>query len=314
VTVRSPLPVAKSLTLWRGHATQPFVSHEYRVRPFDRAVLSWNCDGPAVFELEVDGVRHCMGRWGERPRSASVAQASSLHADCSVHVDTLVLECPARAFRFHVRPARGTIVTLVAVTHWKSGSRSVCSQRRSRAWGTVLAVPCRSQFAERKDASRICSPTSLAMVLEFHGVTLTTRAVAAGVYDHAAKVFGNWPFNTAFAHKVSGLGTFVCRGSCLADLEREVTAGRPVIISHAWRKGDLDGAPLPASSGHLIVVVGFTPKGDVIVNDPAGRIPPLAKRGTQGESVRRIYRRRQLHTTWLERGQGIMYILRRARD
>lgn len=293
MTVCSSLLVAKGLTLWRGHAAQPFTSREYRVRPFNRAVLSWNCDGPAVFELEVNGTRYCMGRWGKRPHS----ETSRV-----VNVDTLVLKHPARAFRFYVRPAQGTTVTLIAVTHWQNGSRSICSRRRSRAWGMVLDVPCRSQFAERKDASRLCSPTSLAMVLEFHGVKLTTRAVAVGVYDHAAKIFGNWPFNTAFAHRVSGMEAFVCRGSTLADLEREIAAGTPVIISHAWRKGDLDGAPLPASSGHLIVVVGFTPKGDVIVNDPALR------------SVRRVYERRQLHTTWLERGQGIMYILRPARD
>ncbi|MCY3023345.1 MAG: peptidase C39 family protein [Planctomycetota bacterium] len=174
--------------------------------------------------------------------------------------------------------------------------------RRPRAWGKVLAVPEHSQFSEKKDARRICSPTAVAMVLEYHGVRKSTRAVARGVYDHAAKIYGNWPFNTAYAHSVSGLETFVQRGTGIEDLEKEIAARRPAIVSHKWRTGELDGAPLPASDGHLIVVVGFTENGDVVVNDPAG----------QPGAVRRVYKRRQIERTWLERGDGIMYVMRKT--
>jgi hypothetical protein len=87
----------------------------------------------------------------------------------------------------------------------------------------------------------------------------------------------------------------------LEDLEAEIAAGRPVEISHRWEKGELDGAPISRTDGHMIVVVGFTKDGDVVVNDPA------AKPG----SVRRVYKRAQIDKTWLMRGSGIAYVLRR---
>lgn len=285
--------------LWRGLARGTFCSPEYAVAPFDRAVLSWNSDGPAAFALEVNGAHYCMGHWGDQPRSERTD---------FVDVDTLALPSPARSFRFQVDAAPGTAVTLAAVAHWREKRRRPIQDpkrkiRNPQAWGEVLRVPERSQFLEEKDAAGICSPTAVAMVLEFHGIKKSTREVADGVYDHAARIYGNWPFNTAYAHRVSGLETFVCRGVGLECLEAEIALGRPVVISHQWRAGELEGAPLPESAGHLTVVVGFTPQGDVVVNDPAG----------WPGSVRRVYKRREIQRTWLERGRGIMYVMRRQR-
>lgn len=269
--------------LWRGCAQGGFTSQHWRVPRFDRAVMSWNCDGPADYALEVNGTRHCMGHWASRPRSEKTS---------AVDIDLLKLDTPSTSLRFHIR-AKATTTTLVAVAHWKDGQKRRYAARASPAWGITLGVPERSQ-----PNRHVCSPTSVGMVLRFYGVNRTTAEVSAAVYDHAARIYGNWPFNTAYAHRAAGLETFVRRGSGLEDLEEEIAAGRPVIISHKWSPGDLDDAPLPRSDGHLIVVVGFTAEGDVVVNDPAGR--PGA--------VRRVHRRRQLYRTWLERGQGIMYV------
>ena len=51
--------------------------------------------------------------------------------------------------------------------------------------------------------------------------------------------------------------------------ERLVAAGIPVVISIAFGPGELVGGPLDSTSGHLIVVRGFTESGDVVCNDPA---------------------------------------------
>lgn len=139
------------------------------------------------------------------------------------------------------------------------------------------------------------------MVLEAHGVSKPTREIALGVYDRGERIYGNWPFNTAYAHKAGGLESYVQRFMGLEDLEREISEGRPVIISVRWREGDLDNAPIGKTDGHVLVVVGFTQDGDVVVNDPA------AKRG----GVRRVYKRAQLYRIWLERSSGVVYILKR---
>jgi hypothetical protein len=284
-------PLSRAPLIWRGAATARLESAPEVSAPFDRAVISWNADGPVLVELQAHGQWHVMGRWGPRPESVP--------GDPQVDVDTLKLSAPASSLRWAVTPAPGTTVKLVTVTRWRDGEPIPDPAVRSPAWGRVLSVPLRSQTTESVDAARVCSPTSLGMALAFHGVVRTTRAVAQGVYDHGAKLYGNWPFNTAFAHQLSGLEAYVARAG-FEEVEAEIAAGRPVIISHRWSAGELTGAPMSATDGHIIVVVGFTPEGDVIVNDPAGR----------GAGVRRIYRRAQLRRTWLEKGRGIAYFLR----
>lgn len=284
-------PLTRAPLIWRGAATARLESAPEPSAPFDRAVVSWNADGPVLVELQAHGQWHVMARWGARPESVP--------GDPQVDVDTLKLSSPASSLRWAVTPAPGTTVKLVAVTRWRDGEPIPDPAVRSPAWGRVLSVPQRSQTTENVDAARVCSPTSLGMALAFHGVIRTTRAVAQAVYDHGARLYGNWPFNTAFAHQVSGLEAYVARAG-FEEVEAEIAAGRPVIISHRWSAGELTGAPINATDGHVIVVVGFTPEGDVVVNDPAAR----------PASVRRTYRRAQLRRTWLEKGRGIAYFLR----
>lgn len=280
------------LVVWRGRETAAFTSPSFDALPFDRAVLSWNATGPALFELEVDGKWRVMGKWGPKPESV---------AGDGVNVDTLELTAPAKSFRFRFTPAPGTAVTLAAVTTWRKGEKNPLSTRPSPAWGRTLDVPRRSQSSSSEDPAKVCSPTSLSMILQFYGVNKATEEVASAVFDHASKLYGNWPFNTAYAHQAAGLEAYVQKFMGLEDLEAEIAAGRPVEISHRWEKGELDGAPISRTDGHMIVVVGFTKDGDVVVNDPA------AKPG----SVRRVYKRAQIDKTWLVRGSGVAYVLRR---
>lgn len=279
------------LNIWRGEETKEFTSPEYKVAEFDRAVLSWNCKGTASFELEVNGERFLMGNWSEKPQSKKTA---------SVDVDTLVLKKPATSFKFHVKPDTGSTVTLVAVTHWMNSDHGTYADKRSPAWGKVLDVPPRSQGIEQKDPGSICSPTSLSMVLDFNGFKKTTREVADGVFDHGEKIYGNWPFNTAYAHRLSGMESYVVHASGLEELEAEIAAGRPAVTGLCWAKGDLSNSSINSTDGHLICVVGFTDAGDVVVNDPA------AKPG----AVRRTYKRREFFKCWLEKASGIIYVVK----
>ncbi len=76
----------------------------------------------------------------------------------------------------------------------------------------------------------------------------------------------------------------------------------PVIASIAWKRGELSRAPIPRSEGHLVVIRGFDPSGNVIVNDPAG---------CDDSRVRRVYRRDEFARAWFCSGSGgVAYLVR----
>ena len=72
-------------------------------------------------------------------------------------------------------------------------------------------------------------------------------------------------------------------------MERYIRRGIPVITSQSFQASELDGAGY-STSGHIMVVIGFTKTGDVIVNDPASNDDP---------AVRNVYKRSQFENVWL---------------
>lgn len=74
-----------------------------------------------------------------------------------------------------------------------------------------------------------------------------------------------------------------------------------MVTSIAWQAGDLDGAPVGHSNGHLVVVVGIAENGDVVVNDPAAD-------PRRGESVRRSYPRAQFSRVWQRSGRTVYLV------
>jgi Peptidase_C39 like family len=188
----------------------------------------------------------------------------------------------------------------------------------------VLAVPRRSQMIHRGHypqwgggGEAWCSPTSTTMVLRFWDRGPRPRAYrwiparhrnpdvdygARSVYDYGFHGAGNWPFNTAYANRY-GTDSFVTRLRSLREAERFVKAGIPLVASINFGPGELDGAPISSTDGHLVVIRGFTGSGRVIVNDPAAR----TDRG-----VRRVYRRGQFADAWVGGSGGLVYVIRPA--
>ncbi|MEU5788185.1 peptidase C39 family protein [Micromonospora purpureochromogenes] len=179
------------------------------------------------------------------------------------------------------------------------------------AWGTELAVPRYSQnihsghYPEYDGGGEAwCSPTSTEMVVEYWGrrpsaadtswvdptyPDPTVNHAARMTYDYQYDGAGNWPFNTAYAASFPGLEGRVTRLHSLDELERFIAAGIPVVTSQSFLASELDGAGY-GTSGHLMVVVGFTADGDVIANDPAS---------SSNEAVRNVYQREQFEQIWL---------------
>ena len=141
------------------------------------------------------------------------------------------------------------------------GPPSACGAR-----GLVLDVPPRSQLAFPEGARSWCSPTCVTMLLEYWerrlGCPLADPVPLAArlTWDSAYGGAGNWPFNTAYASS-KGLRAFVAQLPDLHATEAFLRRGLPLALSIGWREGELPGAPLPASSGHLVVLRGFDDAG-----------------------------------------------------
>lgn len=164
-----------------------------------------------------------------------------------------------------------------------------------------LAIPFRSQKTpEAELAGRLCSPTSVSMVLAYYGVEQTVYDVAGAARDPRHDIFGNWPRNvqTAFGFGVPGE---VRRFESWREIEATLDAGVPIIASIRVRPGELRNAPYESTGGHLIVLTGYDRgRGVVFVNDPA------ASDASKGVLE---YFRDDLTRVWLSRGKGTAYVL-----
>jgi hypothetical protein len=149
-----------------------------------------------------------------------------------------------------------------------------------------------------------CSPTSSQMIIEYWGRKPTAEQLAwvnpefadpqvchaaRHTFDFQYEGCGNWPFNAAYAATYPGLQGVVTRLQSLSDLETLIAAGIPAITSQSFLATELTGAGY-GTSGHLMTVIGFTPEGDVIANDPAS---------PSNEAVRRVYKRSEWENIWL---------------
>jgi hypothetical protein len=123
--------------------------------------------------------------------------------------------------------------------------------------------------------------------------------VARMTYDYAYDGTGNWPFNTAYAATLVDRA-FVTRLRSLREAEILVRAGIPVVASIAFGRGELTGAPISSTDGHLLVIVGFTDTGDVVVNDPAA---------ATDAGVRRTYDRGEFENAWIPTSGGTVYVI-----
>ncbi|WP_446219204.1 C39 family peptidase [Micromonospora sp. IBHARD004] len=191
------------------------------------------------------------------------------------------------------------------------------------ARGRVLDVPRYAQRLHGGGETRWggggdswCSPTCVSMVLDFWGAGPTPdryawvtppgpRPVvvhaARSCYDHAYAGAGNWPFNTAYAGR-HGVDAFVTRLRSLAEAEEFVAAGIPLVVSAAFRAGEVPGLDYD-TKGHLIVLVGFTADGDPVLNDPYA---------ADDDEVRRTVARDRFQAAWLRGSGGLAYVIRPA--
>jgi hypothetical protein len=128
-----------------------------------------------------------------------------------------------------------------------------------------------------------------------HTVPETAEAIADGSRGDT----GNWPFNTAYAGRYPGMRAYVTRLGDVSELEDWIAAGIPVIISvSSYLANDRTNGP---DNGHLITCVGFTDKGDVVVNDPGVSV-------RRNVRARRTFVREKVANAW-KKSKNAVYLI-----
>ena len=278
---------------------------------------------------------YVLGRWAETTtdihRTSVPAQGDTL---ATVAIDTLVArkgrtlstyQLTVSLFRRQGTSATPTVSLVGAMASALPDAKKVAA---SPFGGTArdLDVPTYSQEIHRghypeynNGGEAWCSPTSTAMVLGYwqqsdptHGPSPTEYGgfippdpwvdyAAASTYDWNYDGTGNWPFNTAYAGRY-GLESFATRLRSLAEAERFIDAGIPLVVSVSFKESQLTGSGY-STDGHLMVIRGFTADGDVIANDPASHLDP------NDASVRTVYDRAEFENVWIPRSGGIAYVI-----
>ena len=164
----------------------------------------------------------------------------------------------------------------------------------------ILNVPYYPQTDNYRDANRTCNSSACAMCLQYFKPGTLVGAKGDDAYvqkvfaigdttDHSVqtKVLASYGVSSQFRYNLG-----------FADLDRELSAGRPVIIGILHR-----GTLSAPTGGHMLCVIGKSPDGkSYICNDPYGDLmsgytTPVNK----GKGA--VYPVEVLKYRWLEKGK-----------
>jgi len=216
----------------------------------------------------------------------------------STHIDCFHIHGPLQAPVLRVRvAARQPPPTYLLCVSARPLALSVVAIPMQQA-ALPVAPPLHSQMtAPAPLASRICSPTSVDMVLAHWGCREPRSAIVDECHDPATGMYGVWPLAINAAARRRSLGAVEVFTDWDAPT-RVLQAGIPLITSIRFDSGQLPGSPLQRTGGHLVVVHAAGP--DTIgVNDPAAACDA---------EVGRQYDARAFTDAWL-RHRGAAYIL-----
>lgn len=308
-----------------------YISEEIGVEDFTSLILTWNSKTPENTYVEVLARAYIVERdggegswseylsWGIWGTSINSSSKDSECEIAKINTDVFVVKdkvnSVAKKLQIKVNlysedlKSTPTLSQLTAAFIDNNKPKEVFVDNTEKFYcEKILETPCFSQYErEGSIASRICSPTSLTMVLNRMGENLIVEDVAWNCYDYKYDGFGNWAFNVAFAGSL-GYEAYIEYGS-FESLQREISKGYPVVVSVKYTN-DINNKEYPyignsplTTSGHLIVVCGIVSDDSgqtyVVVNDPAGK---------NNESVRRKYKLNEFLISW-SKSNNAMYVI-----
>jgi hypothetical protein len=272
--------------------------------PWTELIVSWNMEPVEGSYLKVEARAiypdrptkyFTMGLWSLNPqRHPRESVRNQKDADGDVLTDTLRLSRPSDRVQIRLTLGRDASekarLKLIGLCLLDATARLEPLGPNRAAWGKVLAVPERSQMAY-PNGNVLCSPTTVSMLMSYWAIRLKkpeldldVPEIVPRLYDPVWEGTGNWPFNTAYAGSFDGMRAYVTRLTDVSELEDWIASGIPVGLSVCYNKLRGKSGPL---SGHLVVCTGFTPDGDVILNDPGTRL-----------NVRKTFPRKNLVSAW----------------
>ena len=246
----------------------------------------------SAWEVRLTGLRaETVGPWPEVTLLAGAVTGMGIEADAApspVGPDVgSEVAVPPRSQRLHVG----------SFPEWDGGGASWCSPTSTTMllehWRVAPASEETAWVGRRSRSSTSGSALDAGDAAVVHAVSR--------VYDPSYGGAGNWAFNVAYA-ATRGLRAYVTRLRDLTEAEAFIAAGVPLVVAVRFTSEQLDGAGYD-TGGHLLTIIGFTPEGDVVSNDPNSH------RVASNEQVRTVYRRAQFEKVWLGDLGGLTYVM-----
>lgn len=315
----------KKLKVIKEENNKIYLSKVIKVEGLKKLIVSWNAVTPSDSYIVVQAKVYVQynkdkkknwsewiswGKWGTNIKRGS---ESSKYDEARIDVDTLSINegYSCKAIQLKIISYYNNIefeaeIKELFITYYK-GNNNGFENEGYELTNKLIETPCISQMQrDEKIAHKICSPTSLTMLLNRLGENLKVEDVAYNCLDYNYNEFGNWAYNVAYAGSL-GYKAYVEYGG-IHSLIREINNGNPIEVSVKYTNDInnkeypyIENAPL-TTSGHLIVICGVEVNNDgkwIIVNDPAGK---------DDESVRVKYKFEEFMEAW-QRSNYIMYVI-----
>ena len=170
--------------------------------------------------------------------------------------------------------------------------------KQEKPKSSILEVPYFPQTDNYTDADRTCNSSSCAMVLEYFKPGTLQGAKGDDAYVRKVFAIGDTTDHVVQTRVLAsyGIKSHFSYGLTFADLDRELSAGRPVVIGILHR-----GSLSAPTGGHMVVVIGKTPSGDYVVNDPYGSLNDgYTGAVTNGRGA--VYKKSDLARRWCPKG------------
>jgi len=160
---------------------------------------------------------------------------------------------------------------------------------------TILEnFPWFPQTDNYRDPHRTCNSSACAMCLEYFKPGTLKGATGDDAYIRKIFAVGDTTDHTVQTRVLMGYGinSSFSFNLTFADLDKELADKKPVVIGILHR-----GTLSAPTGGHMCVVIGKTPSGDYVVNDPYGSLNDgYTGAVTSGRGT--IYKRSELISRW----------------